>query len=296
MYIDKLHQAVTQKKSVLLAGIDPRISSIPSSFRAALGDEKGDDVSTITNFYCESLPRIAPYVIAVKPNLAFFEQYGIRGLESYQTIASLAKDLDLLVIADAKRGDIGSTAEAYAEAFLGEKSAFLADALTVNPYLGLDTLEPYLGVIKESGKGIYVLLKTSNSGSGFFQDALHAGKESVALELARWMNERGEEFLGTSGFSNLGAVVGATYPEEALKFRKVLPKCPFLIPGFGAQGGGAAGSVVSISPEGFGGVVNASRGLFSSFSNNEVSKEEALLELEEKACGMREELWGCFAS
>ena len=208
-------------------------------------------------FGCDIVEAVAPYAVAVKPQLAYFEPYGSYGLRAYETIVAAAREAGLLVVADGKRNDIGSTAEAYAAAFLGEESPLAADAVTVNAYLGEDGVAPFLALAREHGKGIFVLVKTSNPSSGQFQDLVADGRpiyEHVAAAVEQWSTPVGE-----SGYGPAGAVVGATYPEQLRQLRTAMPHAVFLVPGFGAQGGTADDVVGAFDENGLGAVVNSSR-------------------------------------
>jgi orotidine-5'-phosphate decarboxylase len=246
-------EAVERKQSQLVVGLDP----FP------------DRVRDIDSFCRTVIDAVAPYAVAVKPQSAFFEARGWQGVRSFESVCAYAREAGLLVIADVKRGDIGSTAAAYAEAFLPH-----ADAATVNPYLGGDSIEPFLDACRR-GAGIFVLVKTSNPGSGDVQDArLDDGRrvwERVAELVAGW----GSDLVGQCGLSAVGAVVGATYPQEIADARALLPHTPFLLPGVGAQGATAAdvGPAFANSPAG--GLVSASRSVIFADSPGDAAKRLA---------------------
>lgn len=289
-FADSFVARCTLTKGVLTAGIDPVLDAMPAFIReqcerAASSDE--DFVyDLLTRSYIPCLEALSKVVPACKPNIAFFEQYGIAGLRAFSDIVVAARKSGLLVIADAKRGDIGNTALAYAAAFLGgskvrgkKLGAFESDALTVSPYLGADTLTSYLDLCRENAKGLFVLVRTSNPGSDWLQDVSQDGA-TVADRVAQWIAEQGASLIGASGFSSLGAVVGATYPEQAKALRKIMKSNLFLIPGFGAQGGKASDAVSGFSNasiKGAASTVNVSRGLFSVFSQT-LSSEAQLCE------------------
>ncbi len=227
------------------------------------------------------LEAFAGQVAAVKPNIAFFEQFGIGGLRAFSYLLKLARELDILVIADAKRGDIGSTAAAYGRAFIGGSRAFdksvsdfEADALTVNPFLGFDTLEPFLNSCREYGKGLFVLVKTSNPGSGELQSSVDASGRSVSQRIALWLDKNADALRGSEDYSGLGAVVGATYPEQAQELRSIMKNNYFLVPGYGAQGGSARDAFSGADHKMGGVLVVASRALFSNL--NDIKSVEAL--------------------
>ncbi|MCL4118154.1 UNVERIFIED_CONTAM: hypothetical protein GTU68_028119 [Idotea baltica] len=292
-FADKLNQKIKENNSCLLAGFDPRLDLIPNCI-IEVAEKKSKDnqeltYNTLVDFYELSLKTLSKSIAAVKPNIAFFEALGETGLKAFETICKLIKEHDLPLIIDAKRGDIGSTAKAYSKAFLS-KDFYDADALTVNPYLGFDTIEPYLEECKEFNKGIFILVKTSNPGSGLIQNSITGSGKTVSQELATWVFENGQNFTGDSGLSSIGAVVGATYPEQATELRKIMKNNFFLIPGLGAQGGTGQDAVAGFNNAGQGAIVNASRGIFSSFPSLDISLEQVKSELKENVSKFNQEL------
>ncbi|MCO6430385.1 MAG: orotidine-5'-phosphate decarboxylase [Deltaproteobacteria bacterium] len=286
MFADRLTQAIKNAKSSLCAGLDVSIEKLPRFIRddAASKSNSNDELiyTCLTRFFNIVIPAIAEKVAAIKPNLAYFEQYGVAGLRAYCYLRDLAQSRSLLVIADAKRGDIGPTAEAYAKAFLSPSGTLNADALTVNPFLGLDTLEPFVKIAAEHGRGVFVLVKTSNPGSAALQSPRDQANRSASEIVADWLTERGSALQGSSGWSSLGAVIGATYPAELTALRSRMPKCYFLVPGMGAQGGSAADAAhafakVPGSAPG-GAVINVSRGIFGELPQ-EISNDNELATL-----------------
>jgi len=254
-FADRLDDAVSRKRSPLCVGIDPRLDKIPADVRAATG---GDPGKALLRFGLELLDLVAEHAACVKPNIAFFEAYGLSGLSAYAGIVRGARARGLLTIGDAKRGDLGATAEAYAQAHLAAGADFEVDALTVNAYMGGDSLGPLVAAAAKAGKGLFVLVRTSNPGAVDLQDVTTDDGlvyERVARLVERW----GQPHRGRSGFSLVGAVVGATWPEQARRLRAALPSTPFLIPGYGAQGATAADVAAGFLPGGRGAVVNASR-------------------------------------
>jgi orotidine-5'-phosphate decarboxylase len=249
----------------LCAGLDPHLPLIPPLFRAgSMEPSDPRSADAVEAFLFAAVERFAGRVALVKPQSAFFEVLGWRGARVLERLLARCRELDLLVLLDAKRGDIGSTAEGYAQAYLAPHAPLRADALTLNPYLGRDTLEPYLKQATQHGVGAFVLVKTSNPGSGDVQDRVSAGApvwEHVASGLA----DAAQALLGPeTGWSSLGIVVGATYPEQAERARLLLPRALQLVPGYGAQGASAADAVRGFvaGPRGReGGVVNSSRAL-----------------------------------
>ena len=249
----------------LCAGLDPHLPLIPSLFRrGSMAPADPDTAVAVQTFCLAGLERLAPHVAIVKPQSAFFEQLGWRGVQVLERVVQRAHELGLLVLLDAKRGDIGSTASAYA-ACLEEGAAAPVDALTVNPYLGRDTLEPFLAAGAAHGRGVFVLVKTSNPGSADYQDRRVDGRP-LFEHVAESLQAAAERLRGPrSGWSALGIVAGATYPHQHERLRELLPHALFLVPGYGAQGGSAPDAVRgftrSVAGQREGGVVSSSRAL-----------------------------------
>ena len=259
-FADDLIARVRALGHPLCVGLDPHLARIPPLFRRgsmAPGDPQTADA--VEAFLGAVVDRLEGRVAVVKPQIAFFEQLGWRGLEALERIVARCQERGLLVLLDAKRGDIGSTAQGYADAYLSEGAPLKVDALTLNAYLGLDTLEPFAA----TGAGLFVLVRTSNPGAGDLQD-LKTPEGPIYLRMARNLRPLSDRLVGKTGWSNLGVVVGATWPEQAIAVREALPQALFLVPGFGAQGGSAAGAVRGFVPGPVGlegGVVNSSRGV-----------------------------------
>ncbi len=277
-FADRLIASIAQSKSFIVAGFDPQIEAFPQCILddAAKRTSSNDEAvyAALVNFHQLALDALVGKVAAVKPNIAFFEQYGIAGLRAFASICSMIKERKLPIIADIKRGDIGSTAQAYSSAYLGQVSlfgkkqaVFDVDAITISPYLGFDTVETYFKDCQEFGKGLFVLVKTSNPGSASIQGLKLQSGQKVAETVATWLADKGAGFLGTSGYSGLGAVVGATYPDEARALRKLMPNNFFLIPGMGAQGGTAQDAVAGFSANKSGAIINISRGLLGTIES-----------------------------
>ena len=235
---DRLAAAVERKRSQLVVGLDPRVDLLPVELRgdAHLGAQAAAEACA--RFCCGLIDAVASEVVAVKPQLACFEALGAEGIAAFERVCGYARTAGLLVIADGKRGDIGSTARAYAAAYLEGRDGGtpLADALTVNPYLGRDSLEPLLHACRRGGGGIFCLVKTSNPGSGDIQDLLLADGRPLWHHVAALVDEWGEDSVGRRGLSSVGAVVGATYPRAVGEARRLAPKAVLLLPGVGAQG------------------------------------------------------------
>ena len=258
-FADRMLEACAAKGGPVCVGIDPRWEDLPARIRKGHGEDAEGRAAAVLEFNRAVIGIVAPLVPVVKPNVAFFEALGAPGFRCYLETVAAAKEKGLLVIGDVKRGDLGNTAEAYARAHFDLAGA---DALTLNPYLGLDSLEPFLKRCREDGRGCFVLVKTSNPGSADLQD-LEVGNlrvfEEVAILVRGWAAAEG--LVGARGWSSMGAVVGATHPAEAALLRRMLPAVPFLVPGYGAQGATAADCVPSFDGKGEGAVVNSSRGI-----------------------------------
>lgn len=273
-FADRLEAAVRAKKSCLVVGIDPVLDRLPGEILArveGLGGGRGWSTAraaaAIALYGEEVLRAVGPYAVAVKPNCAFFERYGAPGWDVLQALCRRARAAGLLVIADAKRGDLESTSEAYAEALLGDLPDTLGpycDAVTVNPYLGIDGVRPFLAVARRGGKGVFVLVRTSNPSAAEIQELEVAGRP-LYLKVADLVEGWGREFLGEGGLSAVGAVVGATAPRQAEEVRRAIPRAIFLVPGFGAQGAGANEVRPHFLPGGRGAVVNASRSVIYAY-------------------------------
>ena len=238
-YADRLEAAVTAKGNPCLVGLDPHLALLPEEF-ASVRDpaaSREDVARDVCDFLMGILEAVSDLVPAVKPQSAFFEQLGPPGIEAWERLVAAARGAGLLVIGDVKRGDIGSTAAAYAKAFLtggpGADPATLCDAITLNPYLGTDAMRPFLDACQEADKGVYVLVRTSNPSSADFQTH---GEPALAERVAEAVVGWGSELIGESGFSSVGAVVGATHPAELARMRSLMPATPLLLPGYGAQG------------------------------------------------------------
>ena len=273
-FSDRLHDAVDQKNTPLCVGFDPHIRLLPEQLVKRSAKQVSDPWSAwagaLETFFLRILDRIAPLVPVIKPQWAFFEQFGPAGLTALQRIVAEARDRGVLVIADAKRGDIGSTAEAYANVFFPGRLGFEptlpppipSDAVTLSPYLGSDSIVPFLN--RDSQYGVFVLVRTSNESGSEFQ-SLDTGDGQLMDKVGEYVNAWGMPRIGRCGWSSVGAVVGANFPEEARRLRDIMPKTPFLIPGFGAQGGKAADAVVALDPDGSGGVINSSRDILFAY-------------------------------
>lgn len=291
-FADRLFRAVEEKRSALVVGLDPVLDRLPDETLREAGavSRRGDGgpggpesfparaAEAIRIFLEGVLDAVAGEAVAVKPNLAFFERYGAPGWECLSRISARAKGLGLLVIADGKRGDIGSTAEAYAEALLGDLPGTLGphvDAATVQPYLGTDSVEPFVRRAREGGRGIFVLVRTSNPSAAEIQD-LDSSGEPLYLRVARLVERWGEGTTGASGFASVGAVAGATSPGVLRALRSALPRAPFLVPGYGAQGATAEDLRGAFLPGGLGAVVNAARSVIFAYERRSGAWRDAV--------------------
>ena len=279
--INKLMNKIQKTNAPIVVGLDPMLSYVPSHIQQKAFAEYGQTLEgaaeAIWQFNKEIIDKTYDLIPAVKPQIAMYEQFGIEGLKAYQKTVDYCKSKDLVVIGDIKRGDIGSTSAAYAVGHLGKVqvgsksyAGFDEDFATVNPYLGSDGIKPFVDVCKEEKKGLFILVKTSNPSSGEFQDQLVDGRplyELVGEKVAQW----GEEHMGDS-YSYIGAVVGATYPEQGKVLRKIMPKAFILVPGYGAQGGKGKDLVHFFHKDGLGAIVNSSRGIIAAYKQEAYAK------------------------
>jgi len=270
---DRLATALRTTGTPLCVGIDPHMNLLPALFC----QEDAPTLEGLHRFSQNVIKAAAGLVPAVKPQAAMFEAFGPDGVAILADIAKAAQQAGLLVIMDAKRGDIGSTSAAYAKAYLGADAPFPSDALTINPWMGIDTLMPFIDRAKETNSGLFILMRTSNGGSADLQELVTDG-EFVYQNLAKKTAPLIEEANGQSGLSSIGIVAGATVPEQAEALRRLLPSAPFLIPGFGAQGAGPAHATIALSKEkgAFGGgLVNSSRGIIFCEEAQKAETDEA---------------------
>src|SRR5437588_99735 len=235
---DRVAEAVEHKRSQLVVGLDPRLDLLPVELRGDAHVSRSAAADSVARFCCGVVDAVAPHVVGVKPQLAFFEALGADGLRAFEQVCGYARSAGLLVIADAKRGDIGSTARAYAAAYL-EGDEPVADAMTVNPYLGRESVEPYLAAARRGGAGVFCVVKTSNAG-GDVQDVALSDGRPVWHHVAELVADWGAEIVGERGLSAVGAVVGATHPRAVAEARKLMPQTVLLLPGVGAQGAESA--------------------------------------------------------
>lgn len=285
-FADRLNEEIIKKDTPCIVGLDPRVGMMPDFIVSEAIEKHGKSLESaqhcIVEYHRRILDIVGGLVPAVKPQIAFYEQYGVPGMKSFAETIRMAKERGLLVIVDAKRNDISSTAQAYANTFLGKSNVmgedqfiYNADCITISPYLGEDSITPFVETCKNFGKGIFVLVKTSNPGSKDFQDLnLKEDSSPLYLQVAKMVKKQAETLIGESGYSSIGAVVGATFPQEAQKLRELMPKSIFLVPGYGAQGGTAKDVVPCFNSDGLGAVVNASRSITYAFDSTDISEND----------------------
>lgn len=280
--IDALVKQIQQKNAPVVVGLDPMLSYIPEHIVGRAIEECGETLEAaaeaVWQFNKAIVDATYDLIPAVKPQIAMYEQFGVSGVAAYAKTVEYCKEKGLVVIGDVKRGDIGSTSAAYAAGHIGTVKigskvlrGFSEDFVTVNPYLGTDGVKPFVDVCKEADKGIFVLVKTSNPSSGEFQDRLIDGKP-LYEHVADKVNEWGADCVGECGYSAVGAVVGATYPEQGKALRALMPKAYILVPGYGAQGGKGKDLVHFFNADGLGAIVNSSRGIIAAYKQEQYAK------------------------
>lgn len=300
---DRLIARIMQTQNPSVIGLDLVIGQIPAAYYAENATDSLLSVAdTMERWGRDVIDAVCDIVPAVKPQTAFYEAYGYAGVQALVRTIAYAKERGLMVIEDAKRGDIGNTAAAYAAGHLGRVAgldgekfpSYDVDFLTVSPFLGSDSLAPLIDTAIAQGKGVFVLVRTSNTGAGEVQDAVTADGRTVSEMLADFVAARGACCVGAHGYSPIGAVVGATYPAQAATLRARMPQSLFLIPGYGAQGASAADAVASLDAQGLGGVINSSRAVLyrhtSEAERQTVSRQEYQARVRAAALAMREEI------
>lgn len=285
MALDRLIEKIVEKQNPTVAGLDPKLSYIPDFIKeeafAKYGKTLEGAAEAILVYNKALIDALYDIVPAVKPQAAYYEMYGWQGVRALTETIAYAKSKGMFVITDGKRNDIGTTMEAYATAHLGvtdvdgtEATAFGADALTVNGYLGADGIVPVINVSKKMDTGMFVLVKTSNPSSGELQNLELEGSETIYLHMGNLCEEWGKELMGKYGYSGVGAVVGATYPQQLTELRKELTHTFFLVPGYGAQGGTAKDIAGAFDSNGLGAIVNSSRGIMCAWQKEDGCKPE----------------------
>lgn len=279
--IEKLVERIKKLEAPIVVGLDPTLNFVPKFILDKAINEKGETLEAAADAIFEFNKKIVDAVYdlipAVKPQIAMYEQFGIPGLMAFKKTLDYCHDKGLLVIGDAKRGDIGSTSTAYAIGHIGkvkvgstEIAPFDEDFLTINPYMGSDSVVPFVEECKKYDKGLFILVKTSNPSSGEFQDQ-KVGKKAVYELVGKKVDEWGAELV-KNGYSDVGAVVGATYPEMGEVLREIMPKAYILVPGYGAQGGTAAELKSFFNKDGLGAIVNSSRGIIAAFKQEKYAE------------------------
>jgi orotidine-5'-phosphate decarboxylase len=289
-FADQLMDAIREKGSPVCVGIDPDYEKLPKEL-AVTGVDEIDQLEPIGRFCKEVLQIVSPIVPAVKVQSAYFERYGWQGVRLYGEIISMANDLDLITIGDVKRNDIGSTAKAYALGHLsGVQTTFgptldAPDAITVNGYFGADGLQPFIDQAAHTGRGVFVLVRTSNPSAAVIQDITDSAGAKVYEHVARMVAGLGSQadMLGASGYSCVGAVVGATWPKEAQQLRAIMPQQIFLVPGYGAQGATATDCAAAFKPDGTGAIVNASRSVIFAYNDKKFAEMDWKSAIEQAA-------------
>jgi len=273
--IDILIEKIKETGNPTVMGLDPRYEMLPK----CVTDKYPKTLEGVTHAIIEYNKALidATYDIipAIKPQIAFYEMFGIPGMQAFKETCDYAKQKGMIIIADIKRGDIGSTAQGYSNAYVGktkigdiEESIFDVEFITVNPYMGTDCVKPFIEDCKKYNKGLFILVKTSNPSSGELQDLKLENGEEVYTRVAKLVENWGEELRGKYNYSSIAAVVGATYPEQLKQIREIAPHTYFLIPGYGAQGGKVEDIALGFDKDGLGGIVNASRSLMCAYKSD----------------------------
>ena len=270
-FADRLAEAVERKRSQLVVGLDPRLDVLPMELRGEAVLGRAAAASAVARFCKGIVDAVGPYVVAVKPQSAFFEALGSDGIRALEEVCDYARSTGLLVVVDAKRGDVGSTSRAYAAAFLEPRDGGvpLADAMTASPYLGHDAVEPFLAACRRHGAGVFFLVRTSNAGAADVQDLTLSDGRPLWQYLAGLVHEWGQPLVGEGGLSCVGAVVGATYPRAVSEARRLMPQTPILLPGVGAQGATPADVARAFTSGPASALVTASRSVIYAFRETE---------------------------
>lgn len=299
--IDKLIKKIQETQNPTVMGLDPRYEMLPQCVASKYAQDLEGAAKAIIEYNKALIDATYDIIPAIKPQIAFYEMFGIEGMKAFKETCEYAKQKGMIVIADIKRGDIGSTAQGYSNAFLGktkigekEESIFDVDFVTINPYMGTDCVKPFVEDCKKYGKGVFILVKTSNPSSGEIQDVKTENGEEIYTKVAQLVEKWGEELRGEYGYSSIAAVVGATYPEQLKQIRKTAPHTYFLIPGYGAQGGKAEDIALGFDNKGLGGIINASRSLMCAYKSDrwkdQFNETEYAQATRAEALRMKEEL------
>lgn len=299
--IDILIDKIKEKNNPTVMGLDPRYDMIPECIRNKYAENLSGACDAIFEFNKALIDATYDIIPAVKPQIAFYEMFGLEGLRAFNETCKYAKSKGMLVIADIKRGDIGTTAQGYSNAFIGktpigalEYSIYDVDFVTLNPYMGIDSIKPFIDDCRKYQKGMFVLVKTSNKSSGDLQDLKLENGKTIYETVADLVNEWGKDSIGEYGYSDVSAVVGATYPKQIEELRSIMPAGFFLIPGYGAQGGKAEEIALGFDKNGLGGIVNASRSLMCAYKSDrwkdKYTQEQFAEATRAEAIRMRDEL------
>ena len=273
--IDILINEIKETGNPTVMGLDPRYEMLPKCVTDKYPKTLEGIAQAIIEYNKALIDATYDIIPAVKPQIAFYEMFGVLGMQAFEETCKYAKQKGMIVIADIKRGDIGSTAQGYSNAYVGktkigdiEESIFDVEFITVNPYMGTDCIKPFIDDCKKYNKGLFILVKTSNPSSGELQDIKLENGEEIYTRVAKLVENWGEELRGTYNYSSIAAVVGATYPEQLKQIREIAPHTYFLIPGYGAQGGKAEDIALGFDSNGLGGIVNASRSLMCAYKSD----------------------------
>ncbi len=299
--MDMLIEKIKQTNNPTVIGLDPRYEIIPNCVKSKYTKDLSGYAKASVEFCKALIDSTYDIIPAVKLQLAYFEMLGPEGLKAFQEVKQYAVEKDMLVIADAKRGDIGSTSQGYSNAFLGKtpigennESVYDVDFITLNPYMGTDCVKPFIEDCKKYKKGAFILVKTSNKSSGELQDLKLENGKKVYEQVAELVEQWGKDLVGNYGYSSISAVVGATYPEQLKELRKLAPHTFFLIPGYGAQGGKAEDIALGFDERGLGGIVNATRSLMGAYQSeiwkDKFTEEQYAEATRQEAIRMRNEL------
>ena len=273
--MDRLIDKIKQTNNPTVMGLDPRYEILPECIKEKYEENLEGASKAILEFNKALIDATYDIIPAIKPQIAFYEMYGLPGMKAFEETCKYAREKEMFVIADIKRGDIGTTAQAYSNAFLGktkigniEQSIYDVDFVTLNPYMGTDSIRPFIEDCKKYNKGAFVLVKTSNQSSGELQDLKLESREEVYIKVAKLVEKWGNDLIGEYGYSSISAVVGATYPKQLQELRNIAQHTFFLIPGYGAQGGKAEDIALGFDKDKVGGIVNSSRGLMCAYKSD----------------------------
>ena len=301
MAFDRLIEGIVKMQNPTVAGLDPKLDYVPASIKESCFEKYGKTLegaaAALLEFNKSIIDKIYDIVPAIKPQAAYYEMYGWQGVKALCETIAYAKSKGMFVITDGKRNDIGTTMEAYATAHLGttdvageEIDAFGADALTVNGYLGTDGIKPLAEICDKKDKGIFVLVKTSNPSSGELQDMKLENGSTVYAQMGSMCENWGESLMGKYGYSGVGAVVGATYPDQLAEMRAKAPHTFFLVPGYGAQGGGAQDAKNAFDKRGLGAIINSSRGIMCAWKKQGLTEDDFAEAARAEALRMKEDI------